>query len=59
MKAALENFSLLPGKNKMVIAGDMLELGQAGIAEHQAMLGLLEKTMFRPRTVGGPHLQQR
>ncbi len=35
MKAALDNFALIPSKHKMLILGEMRELGQASAAEHQ------------------------
>jgi UDP-N-acetylmuramoyl-tripeptide--D-alanyl-D-alanine ligase len=43
MKAALENFATLPGKNKMVILGDMMELGEEAAREHTEILSLLAK----------------
>ncbi|MBO7140557.1 MAG: UDP-N-acetylmuramoyl-tripeptide--D-alanyl-D-alanine ligase [Prevotella sp.] len=45
MMAALENFLLLqpaPGQEKMVILGDMLELGPASIEEHQKVVNMLQ-----------------
>lgn len=38
MKAALEQFSRLKSEKKMVIAGDMLELGPSGPDEHRTLL---------------------
>ena len=35
MKVALENFSELKDKNKIVFLGDMFELGEASLKEHQ------------------------
>lgn len=35
MKAALDNFALIPAQHKMLILGEMRELGQASAAEHQ------------------------
>lgn len=35
MKAALDNFALIPAKHKMLILGEMRELGQASATEHQ------------------------
>lgn len=34
MKAALENFALIPDRHKMVILGEMRELGVASVTEH-------------------------
>ncbi|HPT02720.1 MAG TPA: UDP-N-acetylmuramoyl-tripeptide--D-alanyl-D-alanine ligase [Bacteroidales bacterium] len=46
MKAALENFSRLNAGRKMVILGDMFELGTESDAEHQAIVGLVEELGF-------------
>lgn len=35
MKAALDNFALIPAQHKMLILGEMRELGQASAMEHQ------------------------
>lgn len=43
MNAALNNFFNLNYPNKMVILGDMLELGEYSIKEHQAILDILNK----------------
>jgi len=37
MKAALDSFSLINSRNKMVILGDMFELGQESAKEHQSL----------------------
>ena len=45
MMAALENFLLLqpaPGQQKMVILGDMLELGPTSVEEHQKVVNMLQ-----------------
>jgi UDP-N-acetylmuramoyl-tripeptide--D-alanyl-D-alanine ligase len=39
MKAALENFQNLPASPKMVILGDMMELGDFARAEHEEIVG--------------------
>ena len=38
MTMALEDFSALPGKNKVLILGDMLEMGEYSRSEHQAVI---------------------
>ncbi|QED38815.1 UDP-N-acetylmuramoyl-tripeptide--D-alanyl-D-alanine ligase [Antarcticibacterium arcticum] len=43
MKAALESFSKNPAKDKIVILGDMFELGSASAEEHQQIVLTLEK----------------
>lgn len=47
MKVALENFIQLDKKNKVVIIGDMYELGEESLAEHEAIVNYLsEKADF-------------
>ena len=46
MRAALENFRDMPGKPKMVILGDMKELGEASEEEHQKIVALLKEYAF-------------
>lgn len=42
MRAALENFNLLEANHKMVILGDMFELGEDAKAEHQSIAEFAE-----------------
>ncbi|WP_026473761.1 UDP-N-acetylmuramoyl-tripeptide--D-alanyl-D-alanine ligase [Alkaliflexus imshenetskii] len=44
MTAALENFSQMNGTNKVLILGEMKELGEESMAEHRQMVHLIEKT---------------
>ncbi|MFH4963888.1 UDP-N-acetylmuramoyl-tripeptide--D-alanyl-D-alanine ligase [Gaetbulibacter sp. M235] len=46
MKAALLNFDKLNDKNKMVILGDMFELGKEAELEHQEIVNLLDTLNF-------------
>ncbi|WP_405606292.1 UDP-N-acetylmuramoyl-tripeptide--D-alanyl-D-alanine ligase [Polaribacter sp. Asnod1-A03] len=46
MLAALENFNQLKSKNKTVILGDMFELGETSIKEHQAIIKFVEDLNF-------------
>ncbi len=41
MEAALTNFAGTPGPEKWLVLGDMLELGQESLQEHQAIIELL------------------
>ena len=43
MKLAIENFAKLEASNKVLMLGAMMELGDESIAEHQAIIELLEK----------------
>ncbi len=47
MMFALVNFLALPGKNKSVILGDMLELGSYAEEEHSKILELLSGSAYR------------
>jgi len=42
MKTAVENFAELPQKGKVLILGDMFELGEDSAKEHQALAELIE-----------------
>jgi UDP-N-acetylmuramoyl-tripeptide--D-alanyl-D-alanine ligase len=43
MAVAIENFVQLDKPNKLMILGDMFELGKESLAEHQSIVGLLEQ----------------
>lgn len=43
MKAALENFKVLKGENKIAFLGDMFELGKTATIEHQNIADLVKK----------------
>ena len=43
MKVALENFIQLDKKDKVIIIGDMFELGEESLMEHQYIVKMLEK----------------
>jgi len=43
MKAAIENFALLPGENKQLWLGAMKEMGAQSKAEHQALVALVKQ----------------
>lgn len=46
MKVALENFAALSGSHKIVILGDMFELGDDSAQEHQAIADLADSLAF-------------
>ena len=46
MRASLENFDCMQAAHKMVIVGDMKELGEASAEEHQGILHLLMQLHF-------------
>ncbi|ARV15100.1 UDP-N-acetylmuramoyl-tripeptide--D-alanyl-D-alanine ligase [Polaribacter sp. SA4-12] len=46
MKAALDNFNAIDEKHKTIILGDMFELGETSLEEHQAIVDLVENLEF-------------
>ncbi|MBA3649626.1 MAG: UDP-N-acetylmuramoyl-tripeptide--D-alanyl-D-alanine ligase [Chitinophagales bacterium] len=54
MQAAVESFALIPKDHKIVIAGDMLELGDHSAAEHREILQLINENNFEKRIFIGP-----
>ena len=44
MEVAIENMSQLTAKNKIVILGDMFEIGENTLQEHQKVLNLIKKS---------------
>lgn len=47
MRAAVQNFGLMEVENKMLILGDMLELGEHAEMEHQTIVDLLESYQLK------------
>lgn len=58
MKVALENFALLPDENKVIILGDMFELGEDSSKEHQAIVDLSKSLNFKSQFFVGEHFYQ-
>ncbi len=54
MQLAIENFRLIVAPNKMLILGDMLELGDESPAEHQAIVKLVNESGFNRAIFVGP-----
>ena len=46
MMAALSNFANIPNENKCLILGDMLELGEVSLEEHQKIVNFIDKREF-------------
>ena len=55
MNAALDNFSLMKGDNKIVILGDMFELGDESFNEHKAVIDLVNSLNFSFTYYVGQH----
>ena len=58
MKAALESFALLKEPHKTVILGDMFELGENSMKEHQAIVDLTRELQFETIFLVGEHFSR-
>jgi len=47
MKAAIDNFAKMEGKDKVLILGGMMELGSESIYEHQALINLINNYSWK------------
>jgi len=52
MKAALENFLQIEAPHKLAILGDMLELGENSVSEHQAIINFCESNNLKTIFIG-------
>jgi UDP-N-acetylmuramoyl-tripeptide--D-alanyl-D-alanine ligase len=57
MKAAIENFNRLEMKNKVIVLGDMFELGTESEAEHKALGKLLPDCSFNKIILCGKNMK--
>lgn len=57
MKAALENFKAMKGKNKIAFIGDMFELGETASEEHQNIADLVKRFDFEDAYLVGENFQ--
>jgi UDP-N-acetylmuramoyl-tripeptide--D-alanyl-D-alanine ligase len=58
MEAALRNFGSMKFKNKQVILGDMLELGNESLLEHKHIVDLLDELNFNSVYLVGKNFKQ-
>lgn len=58
MKAALDNFNKMPGAPKVVLLGDMFELGELAGEEHQAIADQVMEMGFEDAYLVGEHFDQ-
>ena len=58
MAAALENFRMIDAGHKMVILGDMKELGEASLEEHQKVVDMLARYGFDRVILVGPEFEK-
>lgn len=58
MQMAIENFRQVKARHKMVILGDMLELGEESFAEHLAIVNLVDTSDFDKVILVGPDFKK-
>lgn len=58
MNAAIENLAKMPSKNKIAFLGDMLELGQYSIEEHQKIVDQAKEANIDTIILVGPEFQK-
>ncbi len=58
MQMAIENFRQVKARHKMVILGDMLELGDESFAEHLAIVNLVDTSDFDKVILVGPDFKK-
>lgn len=58
MKAALDNFSKMQAENKIVILGDMFELGESSALEHEAIMMEALKGNYKERLFVGQRFNE-
>jgi UDP-N-acetylmuramoyl-tripeptide--D-alanyl-D-alanine ligase len=54
MQVAIENFAAMPAQNKMLVLGDMLELGKESLEEHKALIQMLKEKDLPDYILVGP-----
>lgn len=54
MQVAIDNFAAMPAQNKMLVLGDMLELGEESVEEHKALIRLLQEKKLDDYILVGP-----
>ncbi|MBK9284499.1 MAG: UDP-N-acetylmuramoyl-tripeptide--D-alanyl-D-alanine ligase [Sphingobacteriaceae bacterium] len=47
MKVAIENFASFPAENKLLLLGDMFELGEYSALEHKKIIELIKEKQFK------------
>jgi UDP-N-acetylmuramoyl-tripeptide--D-alanyl-D-alanine ligase len=58
MEAALDNFAALPVSNKVIMLGDMLELGAESLPEHAALINSINKHSFEKVILVGSEFER-
>ncbi len=58
MKAAIENFASLKGSDKLIILGDMFELGEYANEEHEKIISILTENKINKVILIGPEFSK-
>ena len=58
MRPALQSLAAMPGSKKIAILGDMLELGESSLKEHQQLLSFASKLGLDQLVLVGPEFGQ-
>lgn len=58
MKVAIENLSQLSAKNKIAILGDMYEVGERSLEEHQILADMLSNSKIQTAFLIGDHFSE-
>jgi len=57
MKAAIENFAKMEGKNKILLLGGMMELGNTSKEEHQQIISIINQFLWDKVVLVGPQFK--
>ena len=58
MKVAIENFAAMPGNNKVLMLGAMMEMGEESEAEHSALVELINRYNWKDVVLVGAQFQE-
>jgi UDP-N-acetylmuramoyl-tripeptide--D-alanyl-D-alanine ligase len=58
MKAAIENFEMMPGSNKILMLGAMMELGSESKHEHQQIIDLVDRYHWKQVVLVGDNFKE-
>jgi UDP-N-acetylmuramoyl-tripeptide--D-alanyl-D-alanine ligase len=58
MKAAIENFEMMPGSNKILMLGAMMELGSESKLEHQQIIDLVDRYQWNQVVLVGENFKE-
>ena len=58
MKAAIENFAAMPGSNKVLLLGAMMEMGDESESEHTALVELINRYSWKDVVLVGTEFRE-